>query len=984
MTYTNAEFFPGPNLNMIIGPNGTGKSSIVCAICIGLGWSTSHLGRAKDISEFVKHGRKQAEIEIELKADPARHSENPVITHRINRDGGGKSGQSKSIWLVNGKKSNHKTAQELARSFSIQVDNLCQFLPQDRVVEFAALSPVDLLAQTQRAAAPDYVSEWHDQLKSMGKEHKQKQDEQQTLIENLKKMEDRQRSQQDEVNRLRERTTLQAKVVLLEKMKPFAEYSQLVKEHGEAKARRKEANKELQTLERKMRPNQEAVERKKEYCGRLEKGGAARTRLLKRLEGEADNKLEAYNVTKNAIDECGKRLEVEKKSVKQAKASINSLQPQIRDIKRTMENPPDVFDAAEYNEQDREMTRNIRRLDDEISEIHDSKRSLTTQAQQRQEIIKERENDKENLQSQAGRLTNKLKSLSSDTAKAWEWIQSNRNAFEGPVFGPPVIECSLKDTAYASQVETVIGQGELLSFTVTSKRDFNMLDEQLYRKMKLSDITIRRSLQRLDQFSAPCTEDELSRFGLQSWLINLIEGPPDVLAMLCDNRSLHATAFTSTEITPAQYKALQGPESPVNSWVTRTQQYQVVRRREYGDHVTSRVQSLKPARILTDAPVDTQQEREINQQIAIVRGELSQIKEEMDGVKRRFNELTTRKAKITEDRKALKDEKERKQRQQSEFNGLSTKLESLEKKLQDAKAQVLQQGQRRMAIIRETDELHLKKGQQALDYASAVEKLRDLHKQVLEAEISIIEAQSDVAQLEARNAEDQRLLQERQAEVEQLRAVERQAMEKGRALQENCIAVRDGFNDDEQAYHDEKHEQGWNRDQLETDIQSAQAALDSLLGGNENVIREFEQRAQKIEEKRAQLIRLRDSVEELSNKIDEIRAQWEPQLDLVIEQISTAFSENFQGIGCAGEVAIHKDDDFEQWAIQIRVKFREKEELSILDSHRQSGGERAVSTIFYLMALQSLAKAPFRVVDEINQGMDPRNERYGIDWAVRH
>jgi structural maintenance of chromosomes protein 5 len=49
--------------------------------------------------------------------------------------------------------------------------------------------------------------------------------------------------------------------------------------------------------------------------------------------------------------------------------------------------------------------------------------------------------------------------------------------------------------------------------------------------------------------------------------------------------------------------------------------------------------------------------------------------------------------------------------------------------------------------------------------------------------------------------------------------------------------------------------------------------------------------------------------------------------------------------------------------------------LSILDSHRQSGGERAVSTVFYLMALQSLAKSPFRVVDEINQGMDPRNER---------
>lgn len=38
VTYASAEFFPGPKLNMVIGPNGTGKSTLVCAICLGLGW----------------------------------------------------------------------------------------------------------------------------------------------------------------------------------------------------------------------------------------------------------------------------------------------------------------------------------------------------------------------------------------------------------------------------------------------------------------------------------------------------------------------------------------------------------------------------------------------------------------------------------------------------------------------------------------------------------------------------------------------------------------------------------------------------------------------------------------------------------------------------------------------------------------------------------------------------------------------------------
>ena len=128
VTYEKAEFVLGPNLNMIIGPNGTGKSTLVCAICLGLGWETKHLGRAKDISEFVKHGAKKATIEIELAKDPKRQTSNPVIRTKILRE------NNKVEYYINDKKENKKRVMDLARSFSIQVDNLCQFLPQDRVV----------------------------------------------------------------------------------------------------------------------------------------------------------------------------------------------------------------------------------------------------------------------------------------------------------------------------------------------------------------------------------------------------------------------------------------------------------------------------------------------------------------------------------------------------------------------------------------------------------------------------------------------------------------------------------------------------------------------------------------------------------------------------------------------------------------------------------------------------------------------------------
>jgi chromosome segregation ATPase len=81
------------------------------------------------------------------------------------------------------------------------------------------------------------------------------------------------------------------------------------------------------------------------------------------------------------------------------------------------------------------------------------------------------------------------------------------------------------------------------------------------------------------------------------------------------------------------------------------------------------------------------------------------------------------------------------------------------------------------------------------------------------------------------------------------------------------------------------------------------------------------------------------------------------------------------GIHCVGEVAVDESEDFDKWGINIYVKFRDNEKLQLLTGQRQSGGERSVTTILFLMSLQDLAKSPFRVVDEINQGMDPRNER---------
>ena len=68
------------------------------------------------------------------------------------------------------------------------------------------------------------------------------------------------------------------------------------------------------------------------------------------------------------------------------------------------------------------------------------------------------------------------------------------------------------------------------------------------------------------------------------------------------------------------------------------------------------------------------------------------------------------------------------------------------------------------------------------------------------------------------------------------------------------------------------------------------------------------------------------------------------------------------------ECLLHfQEGDYKNFGVQIRVKFRAEDRLRALTSTFQSGGERSVSTMLYLIALQELTKCPFRLVDEINQ-----------------
>lgn len=917
VTYSDVEFAPGPNLNMIIGPNGTGKSTLVCAICLGLGWETKHLGRAKDISDFVKHGAKRAIIEIELARDPKKQRHNPVIKTRIQKDG------NKVEYWIDGKKENKKRVMDLARSYSIQVDNLCQFLPQDRVVEFAALSPVELLAQTQRAAAPEQMTEWHQQLKDMRKEQKISEDSQSRLTEDLQRLENRQRMQQGDVERLRERSELQERLAAYIKFKPFPAYKVAKQRHAEAKTRRKEAEREFKRLERQMEPNLRAVTAKQEYLTSVDKIVARKKRLVDNMDTTSKQALQALEATGTAIEGIAKELESGKTGIKETKQKIPEHNRNINNIKTALKNPPAPVDTAAMNEEMRGKTRQMRDIDDKVTELRDQMQTLNQQGRQRKSIVAEAEQEKTHLQSQAGQQASKLSqnSRNGDAAKAWEWIQTHKDQFKGEVFGPPILECSIKDSRLAAAAETMITQSELLAFSVTCKEDFTKLQHQLYTIMRLSDINIRSApAVELASFKSPCSTEQLRSYGLEGWIIDLLEGPDEVLAMLCDNRAIHTMAYTSRDVPADQHDNLS--KSPISSWVTNTQSYQVTRRREYGDHATStRVTALRPARFFTDAPVDHRAEEALSRKISETEVEIEEIKEQITNMRAEEKQLLQHRRGIEAEQKAIQEDKNQKQRELAQFQGLQPKLDAAERKLKDAQDQINKHRDNQREIVDRGEKLALKKGQQSLDYANSVEALRSMYVMLFEAEIMKIEARSDLDQLKLRHEAERAQLDEARAAVEEHARVTADLLREGQRLQQACMDTH-AEDASERELEVLEEVKVMEPDELDTNIQSTEARLEMTTGGNAGIIAEYEDRAKKIERDRARLTDLVDTLQMLQSQIEEIKGQWEPRLDALVGQISEAFAENFAKIQCAGEVGVHKDEDFEQWAIQIRVKFR--------------------------------------------------------------
>lgn len=140
MCHESFELELGPQLNFIIGRNGSGKSAVLTGISVGLGAKASDTSRGSSIKSLIKDGNSMARVIITFKNEgseayrPEVYGPKIIVERKLQRHGT----NSYSIRSAANKTISTKkvTLEEILYKFNITIDNPLAFLSQDKAREF--------------------------------------------------------------------------------------------------------------------------------------------------------------------------------------------------------------------------------------------------------------------------------------------------------------------------------------------------------------------------------------------------------------------------------------------------------------------------------------------------------------------------------------------------------------------------------------------------------------------------------------------------------------------------------------------------------------------------------------------------------------------------------------------------------------------------------------------------------------------------------
>ncbi|KAI4468867.1 structural maintenance of chromosomes protein 5 [Holotrichia oblita] len=914
VTYTYAEMYPGPHLNMIVGPNGTGKSTMVAAIILGLGGNPKTVGRGTKVSEYVKHNCQAARIDIVLKGNNTSNS-NTVITREFDVN-------DRSIWRLNGSKVSQKDMLDNIALYNIQVDNLCQFLPQDRVQDFAKMNKQELRNQHKNA------------LETVGKRTKK-----------LQEAKDANSRLEGKVTNFNKRKKFLLMIKNIDRKIAWRNYEDINERRENIKADKAQATQILNAHKTTAQP----------------------------IETDIKNKQRSVSKLQNHLAECVKVQEETKARIADILQREQELRTENMKLAKLQSDKEDLLNAYGNDE---EMQRKLQQYADEIKQISnqigviEAKKS-ELQMSKRDKMYESRalENELSKIENVKQQRLEYLRRLDSDAYNATLWLRDNSQNFKGQVFEPMMLELNVIEPANAVYIENTIPVRDRVAFTCTNKEDMNSLIRSLRDNQKLGvNIVYSDPAEKVPMFQPRIPIERLRSYGLYAYLLSLLSGPPPIITYLCKNYRIHNTPVGNEQTN----KSFEDVPKEISTFFSNKFKFSCSYSRYTGEKIV-RQNEIRSDGCLSIS-VDLAKLENIQGQLNDNRRECERYDDQIRELQNGITQFTERKGRLAESLKNIRTVSQNIQTIDTRIRVVNTRLQQLQQDV-TTEADIRNEADTKIKnIIKQM--VNITKSQQ--EKFQAYSRLRcdidvkQLQITILERQITTLENRAyDLRQI---CEEAERTLQNIKQQYDEITKDAKLALQKGKDISNGCTPNQDGFNE----FREEYDKLSDNLEELEREKSEIVGRMECLTTADDDEMREYEQRLELIQQLEDSLRNDTTEIENINKKIAQMESNYLVPLQELVDQISSRFSAAFERMGCAGEVSIYQGNspqDYEKYGLNIKVTYRNGEPLQELNNNIQSGGERAVATATYMLSLQELTPVPFRCVDEINQGMDEINER---------
>ena len=127
-----------------------------------------------------------------------------------------------------------------------------------------------------------------------------------------------------------------------------------------------------------------------------------------------------------------------------------------------------------------------------------------------------------------------------------------------------------------------------------------------------------------------------------------------------------------------------------------------------------------------------------------------------------------------------------------------------------------------------------------------------------------------------------------------------------------------------------------------------------------------------IEELKVKLGQLQDNKKSMLSELDSRKGVWRKAIEDLVETVDPAYQSVLSAADASGFIKFEQADAIEEAGLDLYVGFRGGAPTT-LDPFTQSGGERSVALMAFILSLQARIVSPLRAMDEFDIHMDPKN-----------